>query len=168
MILGAVPIFALVIFEFVISSLSLKSRHIRQFFSGNPIVVIRDGEINQKQLKRLRFSIDDLMEALRENGIFDIRDVHYAIVETTGQVSVLQKFSAQTVTPEMLSLKGDDKKPPLVVISDGDVIESALYLFGFSREWLDRKLKAQNMSVKEVFLMTLTESGEIFTVPKNI
>ena len=168
MILGAVPIFALVIFEFVISSLSLKSRHIRQFVSGNPIVVIRDGEINQKQLKRLRFSIDDLMEALRENGVFDIRDVHYAIVETTGQVSVLQKFSAQTVTPEMLSLKGNDKKPPLVVISDGDVIESSLYLFGFSREWLDRRLKAQNLSAKEVFLMTLTESGEIFTVPKNI
>ncbi len=168
MILGAVPIFALVIFEFVISSLSLKSRHIRQFFSGNPIVVIRDGEINQKQLKRLRFSIDDLMEALRENGVFDIRDVHYAIVETTGQVSVLQKFSAQTVTPEMLKLQGEDKKPPLVVISDGDIIESSLYLFGFSMEWLERKLKAQNLTAKEVFLMTITESGEIFTVPKNI
>ena len=66
------------------------------------------------------------MEALRENGIFDIKDVNYAIVETTGKVSVLQKYTAQTITPEMLGINGADKKPPLVVISDGTVISSAL------------------------------------------
>ncbi len=167
MLLGAVPIFALVIFEFIISALSMKNRRIRQLFSGHPIVVIRDGELDQKQLQRLRFSIDDLMEALRGNGVFDIRDVHYAVVETTGQISVLQKFSAQTVTPEMLKLQGDEKKPPLLVISDGDVINSALYLSGFSKEWLERKLKAQKLTEKEVFLMTVTESGEVFIVPKQ-
>lgn len=72
MVLGAVPILALVMFEFVVSSLSLHSRKFRKFFSGNPVVIIKDGIIDQKQLKKLRFSMDDLMEALRGNGVFDI------------------------------------------------------------------------------------------------
>ncbi len=168
MILGAVPILALVMFEFVVSALSLKSKRFRGFFSGNPVVIIKDGIINQKQLKKLRFSIDDLMEALRENGIFDIKDVNYAIVETTGKVSVLQKYTAQTITPEMLGINGADKKPPLVVISDGTVISSALEIFGFSMDWLNRKLKAKNLNVKDVFLMTINESGEEYVVTKPI
>ena len=167
MILGAVPILALVMFEFVVSSLSLKSRKIRKFFSGNPVVVIKDGVINQKQLKRLRFSIDDLMEALRGNGIFDISEVNYAIVETTGQVSVLQKYTAQTITPEMLGLQGEESRPPLVAISDGEIIPSTLQQFGFSKEWLQRKLKAKNLTAKEIFLMTIDPDGNDFVVPKS-
>ena len=82
MILGAVPILALVMFEFVVSALSLKSKRFRGFFSGNPVVIIKDGIINQKQLKKLRFSIDDLMEALREKGIL-------ADTEDDGQLSLM-------------------------------------------------------------------------------
>lgn len=167
MILGAVPILALVMFEFVVSELSLKSRKVRKFFSGNPVVVIKDGVINQKQLKKLRFSVDDLMEALRGNGVFDISEVNYAIVETTGQVSVLQKFSAQTVTAAMLSLTGEEKKPPLVVISDGEVIESALPIYGFSADWLERKLKARNLEARDIFLMTIDQDGNDYVVLKN-
>lgn len=167
MILGAVPIFALVIVEFIVSSLSLKNRKIRQFFSGNPIVIIQDGEINQKQLKRLRFSLDDLMEALRREGIFDIKEVHYAIVETTGQISVLPKAYAQTVTAQMLNLNQPDEKPPLVVISDGGMIEKSLQTYGFTKDWLERKLKARNLTVKDVFLMTINEDGEDYIVAKN-
>lgn len=168
MILGAVPILALVMFEFAVSNLSLKSKRFRAFFSGNPVVIIKDGVINQKQLKKLRFSIDDLMEALRENGIFDIKDVNYAIVETTGKVSVLQKYTAQTITPEMLGINGADQKTPLVVISDGAIISSSLEIFGFSMDWLNRKLKSKNLNAKDVFLMTINESGEEYIVPKSI
>ncbi len=167
MILGAVPILALVMFEFVVSELSLKSRKVRKFFSGSPVVVIKDGIINQKQLKKLRFSVDDLMEALRGNGVFDISEVNYAIVETTGQVSVLQKFSAQTVTAAMLSLTGEEKKPPLVVISDGEVIDSTLPIYGFSADWLERKLKARNLETRDIFLMTIDQDGNDYVVLKN-
>ncbi len=164
MILGVVPILALVIFEFTVSTISLKSRKIRQFFSGNPVVIIKDGEINQKQLKKLRFSIDDLMEALRGNGIFNIQDVHYAIVETNGQISVMEKFSAQTVTAQMMKLKGKDEKPPLVIISDGQVIKSSLPIYGFSLDWLDQKLNARKLDAKDIFLMTVDEKGNDYIV----
>lgn len=167
MVLGVIPILTLVAFELMISGLSLRSRAFRKFFSGNPIVIIKDGVIDQKQLKKLCFSVDDLTEALRGNGIFDISDVDYAIVETTGKVSVLQKFSAQTVTAQMLQLKGESKKPPLVVISDGEVIKRSLQAYGFSEEWLKRKLKAKNTDAKGVFLMTIDADGNDFIVIKN-
>lgn len=167
MVLGAIPILALVMFEFVVSSLSLHSRKFRKFFSGNPVVIIKDGIIDQKQLKKLRFSMDDLMEALRGNGVFDIADVDYAVVETTGKVSILQKYAAQSVTPEMLGLKGENKKPPLVVISDGEIMERSLQAYGFSKEWLNKKLKAKNTDAKAVFLMTVDANGNDFMVLKN-
>ncbi len=167
MILGAIPILALVIFEFAVSALSLKSKRFRSFFSGNPVVIIKDGIINQGLLKKLRFSIDDLTEALRENGIFDLRDVHYAIVETTGKVSVLQKHTTQPLTPKLLDIKVVEPKPPLVVISDGRIISSALELLGFSEEWLTRKLAAKSLKTKDIFLMTLNEAGEEYVVTKS-
>jgi len=167
MILGAIPILALVIFEFIVSSLTLRSRKLRQFFSGNPVVVIKDGVINQKQLKKLRFSIDDLMEALRGNNVFDINDVNYAIVETNGQVSVLQKFSAQTVTAKMMKLKGKEKKPPLVIISDGQIIYSSLAIYGFSEDWLMKKLNKYRLKAEDIFLMTTDEKGTEYVVPKS-
>ena len=68
----------------------------------------------------------------------------------------------------MLGINGADKKPPLVVISDGTVISSALEIFGFSMDWLNRKLKAKNLNVKDVFLMTINESGEEYVVTKSI
>src|SRR5699024_4709883 len=81
---GIVPILTLVSFEVILSSITLKSRMARKIVSGNPVIVIRDGRIDQKQMRSIRFSIDDLMEELRTNSIFDIRDVAFAIVETTG------------------------------------------------------------------------------------
>lgn len=167
MVLGALPILALVLFEFVVSSLTLRSRKLRRFVSGNPVVVIKDGVINQKQLKKLRFSIDDLTEALRGKDIFDINDVNYAIVETNGQVSVLPKFSAQTITTKMMKLKGAEQKPPVVIISDGEVIYSSLPIYGFSEEWLARKLRGKKLNAEDVFLMTVDGSGKEYIVPKK-
>src|SRR5699024_8728940 len=120
---GIIPILTLVSFDVIISAITLKFVKARRMISGRPRVIIRDGKIDQKELHELRFSIDDMMEQLRANNIFDIRDVAFAIVETTGQLTVYQKFSAQPVTAKMLGLQGTaaDDAPPVVVISDGMV-----------------------------------------------
>ena len=115
MIMGVVPIVVLVGFELIISGISLHSRRFRTLVSGKPVVLIQNGQIDQSAMKQLRFSIDDLMETLRGKSVFDLRDVQYAIVETTGQVNILQKYKAQTVTARMLDLKGSDADPPTVV-----------------------------------------------------
>ena len=102
---GIIPILTLVSFDVIISALTLRYKKMRRLVSGTPRVIIRDGKIDQQQLKELRFTIDDMREELRGKDIFDIRDVAFAIVETTGTLSVYPKFQAQPVTAEMLKLK---------------------------------------------------------------
>ncbi len=167
MVTGAIPILVLVAFELYISNISLKSRSFRKFISGSPVIVVANGVINQKALHELRFSIDDLMESLREQSIFDIRDVSYAVVETTGGVSVLQKFDAQTVTPQMLKLKGGDTTPPVVIISDGKIVKDALSQYEIPETWLKATLKKEKQSLNSIFLMTANKQLQYYIVPKT-
>ncbi|MEG2814477.1 MAG: DUF421 domain-containing protein, partial [Oscillospiraceae bacterium] len=164
MILGAVPVLALVFFELIVSNVSLQSKFFRGFISGKPIIVIRNGEINQNQLRKLRFSIDDLMESLRQNAIFDVRDVDYAIVETTGKVSILQKFEAQNVTAKMMKINGQDVTPPAVIISDGQLVLSALNACNLDEKWVNETLKLNEVTIKKVFLMTATNKKDYYIV----
>lgn len=167
MILGMIPVLVLVAFEIIVSNISLQSKRFRSLISGKPIIVVHDGTIDQKELRKLRFSIDDLMESLRQEGIFDIKEVEYAIVETTGKVSALQKFSAQTVTPSMLGLKGKDQSPPTVVISDGQIIKTALDAYELSEEWVLETLKKKKKNLKDIFLMTADKEKNVYIVPKE-
>lgn len=167
MVMGIIPIFVLVAFELIVSNLSLKNRAFRKFISGNPIVIIQDGVLNQSALHELRFSIDDLMESLREQNIFNLSDVHYAIVETTGKVSVLQKFEAQTTTPDMFGLKGQDKNPPILLISDGKLIKENLNESHVSKSWLETILKQEHIKISEVFLMTVDQQQDYHLIRKN-
>lgn len=168
LILGAIPVLVLVSCEIIISNVSLKCKRFRSFVSGTPVVVINDGTLDQLQLRKIRFSIDDLMESLRQAGVFDIRDVEYAIVETTGKVSILQKFHAQTVTPEMLKLTGEKAIPPMVVISDGELIKSAVTACNVTEEWVRETVHQQGYTQKQVFLMTCTPDKDYYIVKKNI
>lgn len=168
MILGIIPVFVLVSFDILVSNISLKSKTFRSFISGSPVIVIHDGTIDQKQLRKLRFSIDDLMESLRQSNIFDVQDVEYAIVETTGKVSVLQKYDAQTVTPKMLKLEGKSTPPPVVIISDGEIIDSALNAYSIKKEWMLQIIAMRKRTVKSIFLMTCDKELNYYIVEKKI
>lgn len=165
MIMGVVPIVVLVGFELFISSISLHSKRFRTLVSGKPMIIVRNGRIDQAAMKKVRFSIDDLMETLRGKSIFDLRDVQYAIVETTGQVNVLQKHAAQTVTAQMLDLKGKDADPPTVIISDGQIIRSAMEAYALTDAWLQATLRENHCTEAGVFLMTADRNCQYFLVP---
>lgn len=167
-ILGFIPVFALVGFELITSNISLQSKAFRGFISGKPIIVIQNGEIDQKHLRKIRFSIDDLMSTLRQNQVFDVRDVLYAIVETTGKVSVLEKKEAQTVTAKMLKIDEEDTLPPAVIISDGKLISSAITAYNLTEEWVHTVIKNHKYpSLKSVFLMTCDPQKNYYIVPKQ-
>lgn len=168
LILGAVPLLVLVGCELFTSYISLKSKKFRSFVSGSPVIVIREGVIDQEELRKLRFSIDDLMEIVRQSSIFDIRDVEYAIVETTGKISILPKFKAQSVTADMLNLKSEEDIPPIVIISDGELLESAVRACDIEREWVFKTVAEHNLAIKEVFLMTCDNTKDYYIVEKTI
>lgn len=166
---GILPILTLVCCEIIMATISMKCKGARKIFSGSPKIVIRDGAIDQNLMRDLRFSIDDLMEQLRQNNIFDIADVAFAIVETTGKLSVYQPFEARGVTAKMLGLpaQGEETAPPVVVISDGQLIGAALEYCNLRHDWLDKVLGEHDVAVRDVFLMTCNRQANYHLVKKE-
>lgn len=167
-LVGAIPILIVVCLEITLTACSLYSKKIRNFIIGSPKMVIRDGVIDQMAMRDLRFSIDDLMEELRCQGIFDIREVLFAVVETNGKVSIYQKFHSRNVTPSMMKLKGnDDSGIPEIIVSDGKAVQKTLQGFGKDLSWLEKTLQKEQSTLKNVFLMTLDQKGQYYIVKKN-
>jgi len=164
---GLVPILVLICLEVIISVAAIKNRKVRKLVSGNPLIVIRNGVLDQNTLQELRFSIDDLMEALRGQNIFDIRDVEFAVVETNGIVNIFKKAEKQGVTPEMLQLQTMPCGPQVVLVSDGELIEDGLDTSGMTRDWFDRTLVKEQRSVRDIFIMTCNNAGDYHIIPKQ-
>ncbi len=151
---GIIPIITLACLDVIMSWLGIKSRVIRRATCGTPVIIIKDGKLDQKQMKAIRFTVDDLIASLRGQGIFDISEVQFAVVETTGNLSVYQKYPYRNVTNEDMTLKGKSKDPPEVIIADGDFVKGAMNRLGITEEWTEKILKKEKTAVKEVFLMT--------------
>lgn len=154
MLSGLIPILVLLVCEIVISFLMLKRANFRKFICGKPIIVINDGKIDQEQMKKLRMSTEDLYEQLRQNNVFNIEDVAYAVMETNGSLSVLKKPETQNITPKQMGIKTIDKGLQMVVISDGEIAYSSLKFCGLNEEWLFSILHNENTLINEVFIMT--------------
>lgn len=167
MITGVIPILVLVSLDVMMSGATLKFRRLRRIISGSPKIIVRDGVIDQKQMKDLRFSVDDLMESLHEYQIFDVSEVQFAIVETTGKISVYQKFPNRSLTPEMVQLQGKSQDPPSIIISDGVLIENALPAAKVGQGWVESVLKEKQLRLAEVFLMTVSADGTYQVIEKE-
>ena len=161
---GIMPILELVLFEMIISWISLHSVKVRRWVSGSPKIIIHNGEIDQKVLHNLRFTLDDLMTTLRTNGIFSPEEVQFAIVETNGTVSILQKPEYQTATKKDVSAVHPCADPPEIVIADGELREKTLHALGLDRQWIDEILKAESLSIRDIFLLTADSAKQYYLV----
>ncbi len=167
LIMGTLPILSLVCFEVIMSWLSLKSKNLRHIVSGSPKVIIRDGILDQNVMKELRFSVDDLMTALRGNSVFDVSAVQFAVVETNGSVSVYEKFAQRNVTNTDLNLTGNSADPPVIVVSDGKIIEQGLQETGFTKQWVYELIERKHLELPNIFLLTLDKSGEYNLIKRS-
>lgn len=166
---GIIPVLTLIVAEVMMSFLSLKSKRIRRFLSGEPSIVIYNGHINEGELSRLRFNINDLLEELRLNNCHDVSDVEVAVLETSGKLSVIPKDSARSVTVEDLGLKNvRNDGLPCTLISDGTVNISELKRAKKDIKWLEAELKKRGIERKsEVFIASLDAEGELFIQVKG-
>lgn len=167
LMLGIVPILILVCFEVLLSWQSLKHRKLRQILSGSPKIIVRDGKIDRAVLRELRISLDDLMTALRGNSVFDVSEVQFAIVETTGSISVYQKPEARAVTNGDLSAPPAQGDPPDLIVTDGVVLGGGLSAVGLDETWLRGYLNRQGISLSEVFLLTARGEDDVFLIRKE-
>ena len=154
MLMGVIPILMIVSLDVIMSGILLKSTKMRKAFSGTARVIISGGVIDQKEMKNLRYTIDDLTEAMREQGIFDISQVQYAIVETTGKINFFQKEQPA-------------KDPPEVIIRDGEINKDGLYRTNLGEGWVDAILKENKTELNKVFFMSADKNGEYFLVNKD-
>ena len=154
MLSGIVPIMVLLVCEITISYLMLKKSGIRRLICGKPVIVINDGTIDQQAMKELRISTEDLYEQLRQKDVFDISQVAYAILETNGKMSVFKKSLYEPVTAKDIDIEKEESILQVAVISDGEIAKSSLKICGLGTNWLDETLKNENISLKDVFLMT--------------
>ena len=164
---GILPILAMVCFEVIVSWGSLHSVRLRRLISGSPKIIIRNGEIDQEMLHALRFSVDDLMTALRSNNVFSVEEVQFAIVETNGNVSVCQKPDVQPASKKDVHVSAPALDPPQVIIADGKLREKALSAIGQDEKWVNAILRARGITLDEVFLFTADTACDYYLVPKQ-
>ncbi|MBR6046158.1 MAG: DUF421 domain-containing protein [Ruminococcus sp.] len=166
MLMGIIPIFTLVSLDVLGSQLALRSKRIRKLISGEPKIIISNGEVDEKMLRSLRFTVDDLMESLRSCSVFDISEVQLAIVETTGKISVFQKQTAQPPTKEESGIKTACKDPPRLIISDGCISDEDLAAVGRDRKWIEKITRSAGTSPENVLILTADTDG-IYTLIKK-
>lgn len=168
--LALLPIGVLSLCELLIARLSMRSIRLRLLLFGRPNLLIREGIIDQAEMRRNRFTIDELMQALRGQGILDLSQVRYAVLETNGKLSVIPAASAQPVTAGQMNLPPPEEADyPAIIVSEGRVLDENLRFLGFDRNWLTKKLRENKLSSPDqVFLMTADRSGKLFLEPKAL
>lgn len=166
---GVFPIVTLLCVSMLLSFFSLKSIRFRGLVCGYPTVIIRDGKVLQQNMARNRFTVDELLEQLRSQGYSDLTAVKYAVLETSGQVSVLPYTKDSPVTPQVMNLTSqDDVTLPVLVINDGHIMSENLSASGYDALWLDKQLKERCLtSPRQVFFMTVDETGAVTCVAKE-
>lgn len=160
---GVVPILALIALSTLFSCASLRNVRFRSLVCGEPALVIRDGRIRQEVMHHNRLTLDELMEELRGQGVLDINTVKYAVLETSGHLSVLLRADRQPLTAQqMAAAVEDDVLLPTVVINDGRVMAENLRQTGRDENWLRQQLQKRKIKhPRDVFLLSVDEGGNV-------
>lgn len=164
---SVVALFVLVAFEILTSAAGLKSPKLRAVIQGHPVIVIRDGKIDLKALKKLRMTVNDLVSALRQKDVFDIAQVSYAIFETNGQISVLLKPNFRTLTAEDVNVCPKDTGMPFAVICDGEIIEDAVNESSLDMTRIKKLALSSKIPIKEILIMTVNAEGTAYIARKE-
>ncbi len=161
--LSMVSIFILVFLEILVSFITMKFPKVKRIFSGEPITIIDDGKINQKNMERLRMSSLDLMQLLRNQGVFDINDVYCAVMEVNGSLSIQLKTECQPITKQE-----PQNSLPYLVISDGKIINGALKDLGINKNQLTEKVNGMGLALNDIYFMTLDSCDKSVVVKKDV
>lgn len=161
---GIIPVFTLIIAEISMSFLTLKSKKARKFITGEPSVIIYNGHINEHEMERLRFNMNDLIEELRMNNYPNIADIEVAVLETNGQISIIPKPYARTVTVQDMGISNPSKEGlTYILISDGELNKNELKRCGKSEDWLKRELKKHGIDkINSVFIASFDMENKWF------
>ncbi len=164
---GIIPILALLVMHLIISALNLRSINIRKVICGKPSILVYRGKIDEKVLKKEKFTINELQERLRGNNVFSLADVEYAILETSGQITVIQKPEKRGTIPEDFGIVPEYEGLAYDLIVDGKIMYENLKQLGKNEIWLQKEVEKEKVKPNDVLLMTIDGKGQIFCQKKE-
>ena len=159
---GIIPILGLLVMHLIISVINLKSLKAREIICGKPSILIYRGKIDEKVLKKERFTINELEERLRGNNVVNLGDIEYAILETSGQVTVIQKPEKRNTIPEDFNITPEYEGIPYDLVVDGKVMNKNLKLIGKNYNWLKKQVEKFGIKPEEALVVTIDGKGQIF------
>lgn len=160
---GVIPIVTLLVLQTILALIQLKSEKMRAILSGKPSVLVKSGKIDILELKKEKFNINDLMEELRLQGYYNLEDIEYAILETSGQLSVIPKTELSNVTKSDLKLTVTQDSLPITLILNGRINKENLKIINKDENWIKEQLKKNKISsIKDVFLALMDSKGKFY------
>ncbi len=162
-----IPIATLASLEILTSALILQAPIFKSILSSRPAVVVARGVIDFRQMKKVRISLEELVSQVRQNGIYDLNEVDYAILEENGKMSVIPKNANRQPDKTDMKVYCPDNGIMHLIISDGSVNAHGLGIIKKDRAWLERKLAKLGVSIKDIFCMTVDDSGKVFIQKRN-
>ncbi len=165
---GTVAVIVFGIVAYLVSILTLKNLKLRKFFIGAPTIIIEDGKILYKNLKRTKFDINDLLEECRINGYFDISEIDYALMEANGKISFLPKTDYQQPTNKDLNIKKQKTGLCANLIIDGQIIHESLRIMHKDEAWLKHEIKIKGYALEDIILATLDLEETFKVYGKNV
>lgn len=164
---GIIPILGLLVMHLVISVVNLKSIKVREIICGKPRILIYRGKIDEKALKKERFTINELEERLRGNNVVNLGDVEYAILETSGNITVIQKPEKRNTIPEDFNIVPDYEGISYDLVVDGKIMDENLRKLGKNYQWLKKQVEKFNIMPEEALVVTIDGKGQIFCQEKE-
>lgn len=164
---SVVPVCILISMEIIMSIISMKAPKIRRLISGNPKIVIRGGKIDQRALKQLRLTVDDLFEALRQKDVFELESVDYAIIETNGKLSVLLRPENQNATAGTVGAPTQDNGLTCIIVNDGKISYKELKECGITEKELISFTEKNEIEIPALLLMTANQNRNYYWVEKD-
>ena len=164
---GLVPILTVLALELAAAYLCLRSIRVRRLLCGVPILLIWNGEVCQKNLRRTRINADELTEHLRESGYLSPAELKYAILETNGQISTFPYGRCRPPVAKESGIQADDPLLPYTLISDGRILSHNLAAAGRDRRWLEETLRRLGCRAEDLFLLTADDAGTLYAARKE-
>ena len=164
---GIIPILGLLVMHLLISLINLKSVKAREIICGKPRILIYRGKIDEKALIKERFTINELEERLRGNSVSSVGDVEYAILETSGDITVIQKPNKRTTIPEDFNIMPEYEGIPYDLVIDGKIMYKNLKKIGKDYNWLQKEVGKFKIRPEEALLVTFDGKGQIFCQKKG-
>ncbi|MBR4030326.1 MAG: DUF421 domain-containing protein [Clostridia bacterium] len=165
---GIVPVLTLMFIEVSPSFIAQKSEKLRKVITGAPSLIIAEGKLQVKEMEKLRFNIDDLIEQLRNNGYFDVGEIAFAVLETNGNLSIMPKEEHRPVTIKDLNVNKGKAEFTFNIIKDGVLDKDALKKLGHDEAWVNSEIKKHKISsIKKVFLLCADKNGVTFIQRKE-